>query len=67
MKISAFIVGPGERPPVHGQDEFEEGDGNDPDLELIREGMDPEAVLEAQRHRNGLAVVSAPTLQVKPY
>lgn len=66
LKVSAFINGPNEQPPVHGGDESDD-EVAEQDEQLERAGLDPEAILEAQRARNGLATISAPLLQMKPY
>ena len=64
LNISCFIVGPGERPPVHGPDEEEANDaGNDSE-------MDEEEVLKAMENINrakGVTAVDLPDVIVKNY
>ena len=62
LLISAFIIGPGERPPVHSMDEgsddeLSEGDGEDElkKIELMK------------RAQGALVVPSTPSLDVKLY
>lgn len=64
LQVSCFIVGPGEDPPVH--DEFE-GSGDSMAQQMMRDGINPDAILEKQKALQGLSIVDAPKLNLIPY
>ena len=66
LKITAFIVGPGQKAPI-----IEDGglgaDEGDPMQEMIDNGASPAAVLEAQKATQGLSIIDKPVLYPVEY
>ena len=65
--MSCFIVGPGQDPPVHEADEVTVDEGDDAQAELLKMGVDQQTILEAQKAKQGLAIVEAPSLNYIGY
>ena len=62
LKVSAFIVGPHDKQPVHQADEMDQNQYDDLD-----ESLDEEQAAQRRNERRGLEVVNAPSMHWERY